>query len=136
MDGLTIGKVAKQAKVRIETLRYYERQGLVARPLRNRSNYRLYPVDTVRWVQFIKRAQSLGFSLQEIAELLTLRAEPTARCADVRVCAVAKIHHIDDKMRALQAMKTALVKLVEACAGDSPITDCPILELLDTEECG
>ena len=84
MDGLTIGAVAKQANVRVETLRYYERQGLVARPPRSRSNYRLYPADTVRRVQFIKRAQSLGFSLQEITELLTLRAEPTARCADVR----------------------------------------------------
>ena len=90
----------------------------------------------MRRVQFIKRAQSLGFSLQEITELLTLRAEPTARCADVRECAVAKIHNIDDKMRALQAMKTALVKLVEACAEDSPIIDCPILESLEAEERG
>jgi len=134
MDGLTIGDVAKQANVRITTRRYYERQGLVARPPRSRSNYRLYPADTVQRVQFIKRAQSLGFSLQEITELLTLRAEPTARCADVRACAVAKIHHIDDKIRALQAMKTVLVKLVEACVRDSPITDCPILESLYTEE--
>ena len=108
----------------------------MARPPRSRSNYRLYPADTVRRVQFIKRAQSLGFSLKEITELLALRAEPTVRCADVRACAVAKIHHIDDKVRALQAMKTALVKLVAACAGDSPITDCPILESLDTEERG
>src|SRR5439155_25102161 len=115
MQALTIGEVAKRAAVHSETLRYYERQGLIARPPRSRSNYRLYSVDTVRRVQFIKRAQSLGFSLQEITELLTLRAESTARCADVRARAVAKIHHIDDKMRALQAMKTALVKLVEAC---------------------
>ena len=134
MDGLTSGDVAKQANVRIETLRYYERQGLVARPPRSRSNYRLYPADTARQVQFIKRAQSLGFSLQEITELLALRAESTARCADVRARAVAKIHNIDDKMRALKAMKTALVKLVEACAEDSPITDCPILESLEAEE--
>ena len=132
MDGLTIGAVAKQANVRIETLRYYERQGLVARPPRSRSNYRLYPADTVRRVDALRTEQQR--LLQEITELLTLRAEPTARCADVRACAVAKIHNIDDKMRALQAMNTALVKLVEACAEDSPITDCPILESLDTEE--
>jgi MerR family mercuric resistance operon transcriptional regulator len=69
MNGLTIGDVAKQAKVRIETLRYYEREGLVASPPRSPSNYRLYPEDTVRRVQFIKRAQELGFSLKEIKEL-------------------------------------------------------------------
>src|SRR6266478_9216856 len=94
MDGLTIGEVAKQAQVRIETLRYYERMGLVAPPPRNEANYRLYPQETVRRVQFIKRAQELGFSLREITELLALQAEPTGRCADVRACAVAKIRHI------------------------------------------
>ena len=134
MDGLTIGEVAKRAKVCIETLRYYERHGLVACPPRSMSNYRLYPEETVRRVQFIKRAQHLGFSLKDIAELLALRAEPTARCADVRERALAKINDIEEKLRALQAMKIALVQLVAACAGDSPITDCPILESLDTEE--
>ena len=134
MDGLTIGEVAKRAKVCIETLRYYERQGLVACPPRSMSNYRLYPAETVRRVQFIKRAQHLGFSLKDIAELLALRAKPAARCADVRERALAKINDIEEKLRALQAMKSALVKLVAACAGDSPITDCPILESLDTEE--
>jgi len=134
MDGLTIGEVAKLANVCIETLRYYERQGLVACPPRSMSNYRLYPVETVRRVQFIKRAQYLGFSLKDITELLALRAEPTTRCVDVREHALAKIHDIEEKMRVLQAMKKALVKLVAACAGDSPITDCPILESLDAEE--
>lgn len=131
MDGLTIGEVAKRADVCIETLRYYERQGLVARPPRSRANYRLYPEETVRRVQFIKRAQHLGFSLKEIMELLSLRADPITPCADVRARAVAKIHAIDDKMRALEAMKTALSKLVMACAGRGPITDCSILEALD-----
>ena len=134
MDGLTIGDVAKQANVRVETLRYYERQGLVARPRRSVSNYRLYPEDTVRRVQFIKRAQHLGFSLKEIRELLALRTEPTARGADVRERALAKIHDIEDKMRTLQAMKNVLLQLVAACAGDNPITDCPILASLDAEE--
>jgi MerR family copper efflux transcriptional regulator len=90
MKGVTIGDVAKQAKVRIETLRYYEREGLVASPPRSLSNYRLYPEDTVRRVQCMKRAQELGFSLKEIKELLSLRIEPTTSCADVRNRALEK----------------------------------------------
>ena len=134
MQGLTIGEVAKRAAVHIETLRYYERQGLMARPPRSRSNYRLYPAETVRRVQFIKRAQQLGFSLKEIQELLALRAAPQAQCADVRERALAKIHEIEHKVRTLQAMHTALTTLVAACAGQGSITDCPILESLDAEE--
>ena len=133
MHGLTIGEVARRAAVPIDTLRYYERQGLVARPPRSRSNYRLYPEETVRRVQFIKRVQQLGFSLKEIQELLVLRAAPQAQCADVRERALAKIHQIEHKVHTLQAMQTALTKLVAACVGQGPITDCPILESLDVE---
>jgi len=132
MDGLTIGDVAKLADVHIETLRYYERRGLVARPPRSMSNYRLYSEDTVRRVRFIKRAQELGFSLKEIQELLSLRTTPKARCADVRERASAKMNDIEARIRVLQAMKKALAKLVSECAGRAPISDCPILESLDT----
>jgi MerR family copper efflux transcriptional regulator len=134
MNGLTIGDVAKQAKVRIETLRYYEREGLVASPPRSLSNYRLYPEDTVRRVQFIKRAQELGFSLKEIKEFLCLRVDPTTSCADVRARALEKITTIEEKMRALKAMKHALTQLVEECPGQGAVTDCPILESLTIEE--
>jgi MerR family mercuric resistance operon transcriptional regulator len=134
MNGQTIGAVAKQANVHVETLRYYERRGLVARPLRSVANYRLYPAETVRRVRFIKHAQALGFSLKEIRELLALRAAPRARCADVRSRAEAKIAAIETKIRALHAMRKALAKLVLECVGHGPITDCPILETLDTEE--
>lgn len=134
MDGLTIGDVAKQADVHVETLRYYERRGLMARPPRSMSNYRLYPEDTVRRLRFIKHAQALGFSLKEIKELLSLRAAPKARCTDVRRRAEAKIKDIEEKIRSLQAMKKALAKLVAECVGREPITDCPILDALDTEE--
>jgi MerR family copper efflux transcriptional regulator len=134
MHGFTIGEVAKRAAVHIETLRYYERQGLVARPPRSRSNYRLYPEETVQRVQFIKRAQQLGFSLQEIQALLALRAAPQAQCADVRERALAKIHEIEHKVRTLQAMHTALTRLVAVCAGQGHITDCPILESIDADE--
>ena len=133
MDRLTIGAVATQAHVRIETLRYYERMGLVAPPPRNGSNYRLYPQETVRRVQFIKRAQQLGFSLKEIAELLALRATPETPCVDIRTHALAKIDTIEAKIRALYAMKHALTQLVAECSGQGAVTDCPILASLDTE---
>lgn len=133
MDKLTIGEVAKQAQVHIETLRYYERMGLVESPPRNGSNYRLYPQETVRRVQFIKRAQQLGFSLKEITELLALRTTPETPCADIRTRALAKIDTIAEKIRALHAMKHALTQLVAECPGQGVVTDCPILASLDTE---
>jgi MerR family copper efflux transcriptional regulator len=134
MDGLTIGDVAKQAEVHSETLRYYERCGLVARPPRSVSNYRLYPEETVRRVRFIKRAQELGFSLKEIKELLSLRASPKARCGDIRDHTVAKISDVEARIHALQAMKKVLEKLVAECSGWAPLSSCPILEALDTEK--
>jgi MerR family mercuric resistance operon transcriptional regulator len=133
MERLTIGEVAKRANVRIETLRYYERTGLVASPPRSESNYRLYPQETVRRVQFIKRAQELGFSLKEIMELLALRATPETPCADIRSRALDKIMAIEEKIQALHAMKHALAQLVAECSGQGEITDCPILASLDTE---
>ncbi len=134
MKGLTIGAVSKQAGVNVETLRYYERRGLLQKPPRTLSNYRLYTDETVRRIRFIKRGQELGFTLKEIKELLSLRARPRARCADVRQRAEAKIQDIESKMRTLNAMKKALSKLMAECSGRGPITDCPILEALDEEE--
>ena len=133
MDRFTIGEVAQHAHVRTETLRYYERMGLVAPPPRNGANYRLYPQETVRRIQCIQRAQALGFSLKEIIELLALRATPETPCADIRTRAFDKITAIDEKIEALNAMKYALAKLVDACSGQGEITDCPILASLDTE---
>ena len=133
MDTLRSGEVAKQAQVRIETLRYYERLGLLASPPRNGSHYRLYPPETVRQVQCIKRAQQLGFSLQEIVELLALRATPEAPCADVRTRALAKINSIDARIQALPAIKQALTALITACPGEGKVTDCPLLASLDVD---
>lgn len=134
MNGLTIGEVAERADVHIETLRYYERKRLIQRPPRTASNYRAYPAETVRRVRFIKRAQEIGFTLAEIEELLSLRASPKSRCGDVRARATAKMEDIDEKMRTLRRMKKALSKLVSECSGKGPVTECPILEALDTEE--
>lgn len=134
MDRLTIGEVARRAQVNIETLRYYERRGLVLKPSRSPSNYRLYPEEAVQRVRFIKQAQELGFTLKEINELLSLRATPDAGCADVLKRAELKIKAIDEKVLTLKAMRKALSGLIAQCAGRGPITDCPILEALDMEE--
>ena len=133
MNGLTIGTVAQQADVNIETLRYYERKGIVSKPPRTSSNYRLYSEETVRRVRFVKRAQELGFSLKEIKELLALRASRGAKCDDVRQQALNKIDEIDEKIQTLEAMKDVLRKLVKECASTrAPVSDCPILESLDS----
>jgi MerR family mercuric resistance operon transcriptional regulator len=128
---LTIGAVSRQAGVGIETIRFYEREGLIQDPPRKESGYRQYPPDTVDRVLFIKHAKEVGFSLREIGELLELRLSPGATAADVRKRAVAKIEDITAKIRRLQRMKRALEKLVKTCAGKGPVSECPILEALE-----
>lgn len=134
MDVLTIGKVAKQAGVGIETIRFYEREGLIAEPPRRESGYRQYPPQTVDRVRFIKRAKDLGFSLREIRDLLSLRAKPRAGCADVLKRARKKIDDIDERIRTLQAMRRALSKLMSECTGRGPVSECPILDALDRKK--
>lgn len=131
---MRIGAVATLARVNIQTVRYYERRGLLPKPSRTDSNYRLYSEESVRRVRFIKRAQELGFTLEEIKELLSLRAAPRTRCADVRTRATAKLQDIDDKVRTLRAMRKALTKLIGECSGQGPVTECPILEALDAKD--
>jgi MerR family transcriptional regulator, copper efflux regulator len=134
MDNLTIGKLAKQANVHVETVRYYERRGLIPRPQRTVANYRLYAPENLRQLKFIKQAQGLGFSLKEIKKLLALRAKPRARCADVRTYASQKIEDIDAKIRSLARMRKALQNLLDECSGKGPATECPILESLDSDK--
>lgn len=131
---LTIGRLAREAGVNLETVRYYERRGLLPRPPRSASGYRLFPADSARRLRFIRRAQELGFSLGEIRELLSLRVAPTAKSADVRKRAEAKIADIDAKIRSLESMKKTLHTLAKTCSGCGPIRDCPILESLDAEK--
>ncbi len=128
---LTIGRLAREAGVNLETVRYYERRGLLQRPPRSASGYRLFPLEAARRLRFIRRAQELGFSLREIRELLSLRVSPTAKSADVRRRAEAKIADIEAKIRSLDSMKKTLQRLTKVCAGCGPIAECPILESLD-----
>lgn len=133
--GLKIGEVADRGGVNLQTIRYYEREGLLPEPPRLASGYRVFPEDAVRRVRFIKRAQELGFTLKEIKELLALRQIDQARgSAEVRTLAQEKIADIEQKIRTLQAMKKVLRKLTDRCAGCGPISECPILESLDPKE--
>ena len=134
MPTLTIGKVAKAAGLGVETVRFYERQGLIAEPARSQSGYRQYRPETIRRLQFIVRAKALGFTLQEIGDLLSLRATPGAGCADFQARAEAKIADIEGRVAQLEAMKSALGELVTQCRGEGPLSDCPILDALDEDE--
>jgi MerR family mercuric resistance operon transcriptional regulator len=134
METLTIGKLASCAGVGVETVRFYEREGLIPSPARRSSGYRQYPADTVRRIRFIRRAKDLGFTLKEIAELLSLKVDPETTCAEVRSRTEDKIAGIDKKMRVLGGMKDALQRLAAECNGKGPTSTCPILEALDSEE--
>jgi Hg(II)-responsive transcriptional regulator len=127
---LTIGQVARRAGVGVETVRFYERQGLLEEPARKASGYRQYDEEVVARLRFIRRAKELGFSLREISGLLALRHDPTATRADVRRRAEAKIADIEAKVRDLQRMRDALLQLTATCRGHGSVGTCPILEAL------
>ncbi|MBI2504142.1 MAG: MerR family DNA-binding protein [Candidatus Latescibacteria bacterium] len=133
MNSMTIGRVAKLADVGVETIRFYEREGLIEEPPRRASGYRQYPTDTVDRLRFIRRAKELGFTLKEIKELMSLRDGGGRRRGEVRALAEAKMRDIDQKLARLQAMRSALDGLVESCVcGRRPT--CPILEALNDPE--
>lgn len=131
MQPLTIGKIAKQASVGIETIRFYEREGLIAEPPRRESGYRQYSLETVDRVRFIRQAKDLGFSLREIKDLLALRIAPGTTCGQIKKRTQAKIADIEERIRILERMKRALAKLMLACSGRGSIKDCPILEAME-----
>lgn len=132
MQALMIGEVAKRAGVGIDTVRFYEREGLIDEPPRRPSGYRQYPPDTVQRVRFIRRAKELGFTLPEIQELISLRDGGAGRRRkDVLILAQAKMRDIDQRLAKLQAMRSALYGLIETCACGQGRPTCPILEALD-----
>ena len=130
----TIGNLAKEAGVNLETVRFYERQGLLNKPPRSASGYRLFPAEAARRLRFIRRAQELGFSLAEIRELLSLRVSRTTTSAEIRARAEAKITDVKAKIKSLEAMKQALRKLTKTCGGCRPVAECPILESLGRDD--
>lgn len=136
MNKMTIGQVAKKTHVNIGTVRYYERRGLIPEPSRRASGYRQYSSEAVRRIQFIKRAQELGFSLQEIAELLALRVDPQTPRGEIKRHVETKIVDIEHKIENLQAIKQALLNLSNACSGEGTASHCPILDALEPPEDG
>jgi MerR family transcriptional regulator, copper efflux regulator len=128
---LTIGKVASRAGVGVETVRFYERRGLLAEPDRKASGYRQYGEDVVARLRFIRRAKELGFTLKEVAELLALRHDPAATRSDVREKVRAKVEDIEAKVRDLQRIRGVLLGLADMCHGHGPADDCPILRAID-----
>jgi len=131
---MKIGEVARRAGVRIDTLRYYERRGLIDEPERLRSGYREYGSEIPRVIRFIKRAQDLGFTLSEIEDLLALRDGAGGNRAAARGVAESKLVEVDDKIRALRAMRAALAHLVEQCRAHGSHLHCPILDALDADD--
>ncbi len=130
MDSLRTGEVARQADVNVETLRYYEREGILPEPPRRMSGYREYPPETVDLIRFIKRAQELGFSLREVKELLSLREVPRRAAKRASRLVESKIAEIDHKIRDLHSMRAALDNLRCACDANDSSSDCPIIESL------
>lgn len=131
MNELTIGQAARKAGVQAGTIRFYEQRGLLS-PDRTAANYRVYSGEDLRRLEFIRRGQELGFTLEEIRELLELEARPGARCGDVLKRAERKREAIREKIRMLQSMDRALGALIRQCDGTARITECPILECMET----
>jgi MerR family mercuric resistance operon transcriptional regulator len=130
-QGLTIGQLAKAAEVNVETIRYYQRRRLLPQPGKPAGGFRRYSPALVRRVRFIKRAQAIGFTLQEIASLLSL--DDAHACAETRALAARKLASIDRKLADLAAMREALAGLVRQCDSAAGASPCPIIGVLDRD---
>jgi len=128
-----IGEVARRAHVNKETVRYYEKRGLIPKPDRRRSGYRIFTKRHIEQIRFIKRAQELGFTLSEIKELLELRMDENTTCSEIKSEAQRKYRDVVDKIEDLQRIKTTLLDLIDSCTGSGPKGDCPILDALEGE---
>ncbi len=135
MEEFTISRAAKAAGVGVETIRFYQRRGLIEQPRRpGNTGYRHYSIDVIRRVRFIRKAQEIGFSLREIEELLWLRSDPAADCADVREKAAAKVKDVDGKIAELKKIRAALKKVIATCPGEGALEGCTILDALHQVE--
>jgi MerR family copper efflux transcriptional regulator len=126
--------VARRAGVGVETVRFYEREGLLEEPPRRASGYRQYSEQVVTRLRFIKRAQRLGFSLKEISELLQLRVDAQTSCEEVKLRTETKLAEVERKLVELQRMRHALLQVHSLCTGQGPTGRCPMLEALDQQE--
>lgn len=131
---MTIGQAADHLGVNVQTIRFYERKGLLPRLPRSAAGYRQFDIDIIKRIQFIQHAQDVGFTLREISNLLSLRADPDGSCGDVQCYAEEKIAHLESRMAKLQSMKRILENLSAMCESGLPATACPILEALDGDQ--
>jgi DNA-binding transcriptional MerR regulator len=127
-------ELAEQSGVNVQTLRYYERRGLLPEPERLDSGYRAYGADAVQIVRFVRRAQKLGFSLQEINTLLELSAGGPASCDAARELASAKVAELDQKLATITAMRDSLLRLIDTCSLPRDRRECPLLHVIETED--
>lgn len=132
--GLTSGQLAKAAGVGVETIRFYEKEGILDAPARTRAGYRMYDSGALQRIQFVHQAQSLGFTLREIRELLALDRQPDAECDDLRDRTVDKLRVVGEKIAELQRMHGALSSLLASCEAGQPLRDCPVMKGLTTKE--
>ena len=135
MEKLTIGKLANSAGINLETIRYYERIGLMPEPGRTECGHRNYAAGHVRRLTFIRRARELGFALEDIRALLELAEPGRVSCGEVQKIAARHLHNVRSKLADLAKMEKLLAKTVAQCSGNrSPA--CPVLEMLDTPQNG
>lgn len=128
---LTIGALANKAGVNVETIRYYQRIGLIDEPRKPLQGYRVYPATTLQRVKFIKRAQQLGFSLQEIEELLELGdGSNESTCSDVRARAEQKLNQINQQIQDLEGLRSSLKQLISSCNKGNTHASCPLVKTL------
>ena len=129
---MTISRASRAAGVGVETIRFYERKGLIRQPPKpTASGFRQYPDATIKRIQFIRQARAIGFSLREIAELLELRANPSADAGDIRSRATTKLRNVEEKIKELKRIRDALESLIAACPGRGALETCSIIEILD-----
>ena len=131
---LRIGQVARAGGITVQTVRYYEREGLLETPSRSDSGYRLYQPSSIERLHFIARARRLGFSLAETRELLALEMNPSATCGEVEARAKLKLADLDERIEQLQSMRGALGQLLAQCRGEQPASHCPILRSLEERQ--
>ena len=124
---MRIGDLASQAGVAVDTVRYYERRGLLPEPPRRPSGYREYDEEQLRQLRFVRRCKALGFTLDEIRQLLRLNADPGADRATVRELTQRRLAEVDVKLDELRKLRASLAGLVESCSGHGPVDGCPIL---------
>lgn len=127
----SIGQLARVGDTGVETIRYYERRGLMPEPPRAASGYRRYPKDAAQRLRFIRRAKQLGFTLDEIMSLLQLQAG--GRRADIKTIAEAKLAEIETRLTDLQRMRATLYDVTCRCSGEGPVDGCPIIETLNDD---